>query len=188
VPPTLEALFVLSVAIAPGFIGFYVARELSPYPVKKISDWELLLISIAFASVALAGELALYAAVGVVNSGLPVIAGVQPSEISAFGYRDSLQAHTSRVLRIGSTQYVAHCAAIVALGWFDPAGRTFERVRRGRGVSGEDPWIRGLIGLRQEKGHDATYVRATLDSGETYSGYLSKMSIDARDDGTRCRS
>ena len=101
------------------------------------------------------------------------------------GYRAALHVHPARVAGIFSAQFGLHCLIVVALGWFDPLGKVLERTRRTRGASAEDVWTRGLVGLRQEKGFPSTFVRAVLDSGETYSGILSKISNSARDDGGR---
>lgn len=171
--------------IVPGFVGFYVSRELTLFPIKQVSDAELVLLSTAFATVILAGEIGLYAMVVGLFPDLPLLAGVTSEEIRQAGYHATLEAHPARVAGIASAQFVLHCIVVGALGWFDPLGKVLERTRRSRGASAEDVWTRGLVGLRQEKGLRSTFVRAVLETGETYWGILSKISTHARDDGGR---
>lgn len=37
-PATLEAAAIIAVFVVPGFVGFYVARELTPFPIRQVSD------------------------------------------------------------------------------------------------------------------------------------------------------
>ena len=184
-PATLEAAVVVATLIVPGFVGFYVSRELTPFPIKQVSDAELVLLSTAFATVILTCEIGLYAVVVGFSPDLPLLAGVSSAEIRDAGYHAALEAHPARVAGIFSAQFVLHCIVVALLGWFDPLGKVLERTWRRRGASAEDVWTRGLVGLRQEKGLPSTFVRAVLETGETYWGILSKISNHARDDGGR---
>ena len=150
-----------------------------------MSDAELILLSTAFSTFILTCEIGLYALIVGFSPDLPLLAGVSSEEIREAGYHATLEAHPARVAGIFCAQFVLHCIVVGLLGWFDPLGKVLERTRRSRGVSAEDVWARGLVGLRQEKGLPSTFVRAVLETGETYWGILSKISNAARDDGGR---
>ena len=184
-PATLEAAAVVAILVVPGFVGFYVTRELTALPIRRMSDAEIVLLSTAFATVILTCEVAAYAGVTHLFPGLPLLGGVSADEIREWGYRTTFVAHPARVAGILSVQFVAHCLIVGVVGWHDLLGKLLERTRRSRGTSAEDVWTDGLIGLRQEKNRPATFVRAVLDSGETYTGILSKISNSPRDDGSR---
>ena len=184
-PATLETAAIVALFVVPGFVGFYVARELTPFPIREASDAEMVLLSTAFATVILTVEVGAYAGIGHFLPDWPLLAGVSSDELREAGYRYVAQSHPARVVGVFSAQFVLHCLIVGALGWYDPVGRLLERTRRGRGASAEDVWISGLIRLRQEKGFPSTFVRAVLDSGEAYSGILSKISNSPGDDGER---
>lgn len=184
-PATLEAAAVIAILIVPGFVGFYVSRELTPYPIRQVSDVEMVLLSTAFATVILTVEIIIYGGVSLLAPAWPLLAGFSAEEIGGPGYRAAFQEDAARVAAVFSVQFVVHCAIVGVFGWQDPLGRNLERTRRTRGTSAEDVWSRGLIGLRQEKGFPSTYVRASLETGETYTGILSKISNAPRDDGSR---
>lgn len=184
-PATLEAAAIIAIFVVPGFVGFYVARELTPVPIREVSDVEMVLLSTAFATLILTLEVAAYGALSWIAPEWPVLAGFTSAEIWNPGYREAFQADPARVGGIFSAQFVVHCVIVGIVGWQDPLGQRLERTRKARGTSGEDVWSRGLIGLRQEKGFPATFVRAVLDTGETYTGILSKISNSPHDDGNR---
>lgn len=184
-PGTLEAAAVIAIFVVPGFVGFYVSRELTPFPIRQVSDVEMVLLSTAFATVILSAEAGIYATVAHLRPDVPLLAGASPTEISDFGYRTTFEMHPSRVAAIFSGQFVLHCVVVGLLGRWDPLGKYLERARRASGTSGEDVWVLGLIALGLEKGLPSTFVRAVLDSGETYTGILSKISNSPRDDGSR---
>ena len=184
-PTTLEAAAVVAILIVPGFVGFYVARELTAFPIRRMSYAEIVLLSTAFATVILTCEAGAYVGLTHLSPGAPVLAGVSADELRELGYRSTFVAHPTRVVGILSAQFVAHCLIVGVVGWYDPLGKLLERTRRSRGTSAEDVWTDGLIGLRQEKDLPATFVRAVLDSGEAYTGILSKISNSPRDDGSR---
>ena len=184
-PASLEAASIIAIFVVPGFVGFYVARELTPYPIREVSDVEMVLLSTAFATVILTCEVGIYAALAHLLADPPLVAGASPTEIRELGYRATFEQHPARVAGIFSGQFVLHCLIVGLLGRWDPLGTYLEKTRRATGTSGEDVWIRGLIGLGQEKGLPSTYVRAVLDTGETYMGDLSKISNSPREDGSR---
>ena len=175
-PATIEAAAVVAILIVPGFVGFYVARELTEFPMRRVSDAEMVLLSTAFATVILTCEAGLYAAAAHVWADAPLLAGASATEVGESGYGATFDAHPARVIGIFSAQFVSHCLIVGLLGWYDPLGKLLERTRRSRGISADDVWTDGLIGLRQEKGLASTSVRVVLDTGETYTGILSKIS------------
>ena len=184
-PATLEAAAIIAIFVVPGFVGFYVARELTSFPIREVSDVEMVLLSTAFATVILTLEVVAYGALSLMAPEWPVLAGFTSAEIWNPGYREAFQSDPARVGGIFSAQFVLHCLIVGVVGWQDPLGKRLERARKARGTSGEDVWTRGLIALRQEKGFPATSVRAVLDTGETYIGILSKISNSPDDDGNR---
>ena len=184
-PATLEAATIIAIFVVPGFVGFYVARELTSFPIREVSDVEMVLLSTAFATVILTLEVVAYGALSLMAPEWPVLAGFTSAEIWNPGYREAFQSDPARVGGIFSAQFVLHCLIVGVVGWQDPLGKRLERARKARGTSGEDVWTRGLIALRQEKGFPATSVRAVLDTGETYTGILSKISNSPDDDGNR---
>ena len=184
-PTTLEAAAVAAIFVVPGFVGFYVSRELAATKDRKVSGIEMVLLSTAFATVMLTCEAVAYAGAAHLFPGLPLLAGASVEEIRDLGYTATFEVNPSRVAFVFSAQFVLHCFIVALVGRLDPLGKYLERVRRASGTSSEDVWVRGLVGLRQEKGRPSTFVRAVLHTGETYTGVLSKLSNSSRDDGSR---
>ncbi len=145
----------------------------------------MVLLSSALATVILTVEIMVYGGISLLASDYPLLAGFSVDEIRDPGYRAAFQEHPARVAGGFSVQFVLHCVIVGVFGWKDPLGKRLERTRRARGTSAEDVWSRGLIGLRQEEGLPSTYVRAVLETGETYTGILSKISNSPHDDGNR---
>ena len=184
-PATLEAAVVVATFIVPGFVGFYVSRELTPFPIKQVSDAELVLLSTAFATVILTCEIGLYAVVVGFSPDLPLLAGVSSAEIRDAGYHAALE----RASRTRRRQSSARSSSCTALSWHYSAGLI---------PSARCSSVRGDAGalLRRTCGHVALSVsgrrrgsapssapssRPARHTGES----LSKISNHARDDGGR---
>ena len=184
-PDTIEAAAVLALLVVPGFLAFYIAREVSPNLPHDVTDAELLLTSVGFATLLLAFELLLLAVLTAIRPDLALFAGATANELRSDGFKDTLSDHPSRVIAVSSLLFLGHCAFVCLLGWKNPLERFLQRSRRTRGYNAIDPWTLGLNGLQKEFQAQATWVRATLTDGVVYTGYLSKISNRPRDDGTR---
>lgn len=185
-PDSVPAILIVAIVVVPGFLAFYIARELSRAATKTVSDWELLLSSIAFTSIILATGAAVASALVAVWPHLALFGGTTGHELATQGYLATLKAHPARVVGVASLEYLGECMVIALVGGaWDPVGNWLEDRRRSKGFTELDPWTAGLVGLRQSYGKSHTFVRVELTSGTCYYGYLSKMSNGAREDGSR---
>lgn len=155
-PESLQALAV-AILVAPGFLAFFISKELAPDADDSRSDWEMLLLSLLLTLPLVAFWAALIGSALLIWSDLPALGGLRPSELSD-GFSNAVQRSPARVLSIAGAQYLVHCTVLILIGYWDPIGSILDARRKARGLSSANVVRYGIHELSEAQG-DKSYLR-----------------------------